>query len=119
MKIYSGKFLASVLMTTAALTINHHLHAAEAGGMQMDHAGEHHEEGKMIHGMGVVQAINTAAGTVTLAHEAIPELSWPAMTMAFKMTGNAAEHVSVGQKVEFELNSEGTDATITKMDPAE
>src|ERR1039457_3409710 len=31
----------------------------------------------------VVRAVNPAKNSVTLAHEAIPSLKWPAMTMAF------------------------------------
>lgn len=67
----------------------------------------------------MVEAIDTKAGTVTLKHEAIAELNWPAMTMPFKVTGNAAANVSVGQKVMFELSGEGNAVTITKIEKAD
>jgi len=40
---------------------------------------------KTAKGVGVVKAIAKTAGTITLDHEAIPEASWPAMTMGFKI----------------------------------
>ncbi|HPE30176.1 MAG TPA: efflux RND transporter periplasmic adaptor subunit [Parvularculaceae bacterium] len=35
---------------------------------------------------GVVKKINPAAKTITIAHEAIPEIGWPAMTMDFAVS---------------------------------
>ncbi len=34
-------------------------------------------------GTGIVKAIDTIKNTITLQHEAITSLGWPAMTMAF------------------------------------
>ena len=56
------------------------------------------------HGVGVVQSVDTAAGRVTIAHEPIKELNWPAMTMGFKVADPALlEHVAPGSKIEFML----------------
>jgi Cu/Ag efflux protein CusF len=105
-------------MLTAALSItNLYAQAAEPAALPMHHATA--AESKVAHGMGVVEAIDTKAGTVTLKHEAIPELNWPAMTMPFKVAGNAAANVSVGQKVMFELSAEGNAVTITKIEKAD
>ena len=35
-------------------------------------------------GTGTVSAVDVAAGKVTLDHDAMPDLGWPAMTMGFK-----------------------------------
>jgi Cu(I)/Ag(I) efflux system protein CusF len=60
-------------------------------------------------GQGVVRAVNTQAGTVTLAHEPIPALGWPAMTMAFRVrSADLLNGVSVGARVHFVLaNNDG------------
>ena len=57
-----------------------------------------------IPGKGVVKKVDAAAGIVKLAHEPIPAIKWPAMTMDFKardaklLTGLKPE-----QKVDFGL----------------
>lgn len=76
---------------------------------QMDdhvgHAG--HAAAQAVEGVGVVRAINAKAGKVTLAHEAIPALKWPPMTMAFKVADAALlKDVAVGQKVRFKLDGQ-------------
>ena len=58
---------------------------------------------KMAKGVGVVTAIDTAAGTITLDHEAIPEAGWPPMVMGFKAAPALLGGVAVGDKVAFEL----------------
>jgi len=64
---------------------------------------------------GVIKALDV--GSVTLAHEAVPSLKWPGMTMAFKITPEQAKGLKVGQKVEFEFTASGMDGTITKIKP--
>jgi Cu/Ag efflux protein CusF len=57
-----------------------------------------------IPGKGIVKKVDAAAGVVKLAHEPIPAIKWPAMTMDFKardaklLTGLKPE-----QKVDFSL----------------
>ena len=68
------------------------------------------------HGVGVVQSIDTAAGRVTIAHEPIKELNWPAMTMGFKVSDPALlQNVAVGKKVEFMLKGKDMSAVITEL----
>ena len=113
MKMYK---LIQAALFASTLAFNHHMLAAEVGGA-MNHA-EHATEAT-VQAVGVVRAIDTAAGTVTLSHDPIPSINWPAMTMAFKVEGNAAKGVEVGQKVNFQLSGEGNDMTITKMEKAD
>lgn len=64
----------------------------------------------MAKGTGTVTAIDKTAGTITLDHGPIPELKWPAMTMAFAATpATLLDMVKVGDKVSFELKM--TDGT--------
>ncbi|WP_035052176.1 efflux RND transporter periplasmic adaptor subunit [Andreprevotia chitinilytica] len=53
-------------------------------------------------GVGVVKAV--AGDQITLAHEPIPSLGWPAMTMAFGLTNPAlSKGLKPGDKVRFSL----------------
>jgi len=64
---------------------------------------------------GVIKAIDAKSGTVTLAHEPVPAIKWPAMTMPFHISPELARGVSVGQRVNFEFTAKGMDGTITKI----
>lgn len=66
-------------------------------------------------GVGVLKVIDAAMGTVTLAHEPVPSLKWPAMTMPFTITRELATGLKVGQKVTFEFTAKGMNGTITKI----
>ena len=55
-------------------------------------------------GQGTVNSVDTKAGTVKLAHGAIPSLNWPAMTMDFMVADKQAlAKLKPGQKVEFKV----------------
>jgi len=58
-------------------------------------------------GTGTVTAIDNGAGTVTLDHTPIPEVSWPAMTMAFEAKPDLLQKIAVGDKVSFEMTMSG------------
>ena len=59
-----------------------------------------------VQATGVVKAMDVKAGTVTIAHQAISALGWPAMTMAFRVASPALlDKAAVGRKVQFTLVS--------------
>jgi Cu/Ag efflux protein CusF len=64
---------------------------------------------------GVVTAIDTAAGKITLDHGPVAELQWPAMKMAFGATANQLNGIAVGDKVAFKFMVTGTSAEITEI----
>lgn len=67
-------------------------------------------------GIGIVKNINAADGIVTLAHEPIKSLNWPAMTMGFKVKDKKLiDNVAPGSKVEFTLVQSGKDYVITSI----
>ena len=66
---------------------------------------------------GTVEAVDAAAGKITISHGPVEALKWPAMTMGFKATPEQVASVQVGQKVEFEFESQGMDGTITQIAP--
>lgn len=62
---------------------------------------------KMPHGHGKVIAVDAKLGKVTLAHEAIAELGWPAMTMGFSVTApKQLAQLKAGDNVEFYLKKD-------------
>ncbi len=58
-------------------------------------------------GVGVIRAIDAAAGRVTIAYDAIEALGWPAGTMPFAV-GRASllEGRGIGERVRFRLESQ-------------
>lgn len=64
---------------------------------------------------GVVEAVDPAAKTVTIAHGPVGALKWPAMTMTFKAPNADLSSIKQGDHVEFEFTSTGMDGTITKI----
>jgi len=73
-----------------------------------------------VAGTGTVKAVDAVKGTVTLAHDPIPALQWPAMTMSFKLRApGAASALKPGARVSFELKREpeGGDYIIESFQP--
>ncbi|EHU2953337.1 TPA: copper-binding protein [Acinetobacter baumannii] len=68
--------------------------------------------------IGVITAIDTKENLLTLNHEAIPAIKWPAMTMGFKVADpGLLNGLTVGQHVEFELKAEGENYIIVAVKP--
>jgi Cu(I)/Ag(I) efflux system periplasmic protein CusF len=56
-------------------------------------------------GTGVITEIDAKAGTLTIKHQPIVSLGWPAMTMGFKAKPAALlKGLKVGQKIGFDAN---------------
>ena len=67
-----------------------------------------------VEGVGVVKKVDAKAGTVTLHHDPIKALNWPAMTMPFKVADKALlDKMKPGAKVLFQLEGQ----TITDVRP--
>lgn len=65
---------------------------------------------------GVVKKVDAAKGSVTLAHGPVPELKWPAMTMAFTVKDKALiDKLAVGKKVDFEFIELGSGYVVTAV----
>lgn len=100
----------------AALVAGAPAFAADMGDMKMNApSGKSDGKQQTVQGMGVVKSVDPDQGTITLAHEAIPALEWPAMTMRFKIDRQLAATVKPGQRVSFELAAGGMGGTIKKI----
>lgn len=68
---------------------------------------------------GTIQSVDREAGAVKIAHEAVPSLNWPAMTMEFKLS-NPQDSVGLkeGEQVEFHFAEESAGQyAITQFSP--
>jgi Cu/Ag efflux protein CusF len=66
--------------------------------------------------MGTVTALDGATGTVSLDHEPIAAISWPAMSMQFNAENSTMlQGIAVGDRVSFELKSASETSTITAI----
>lgn len=82
-------------------------------------AGMHEATPADVQGVGVVKAVDAAKNTLTLQHEAIAAIGWPAMTMPFKVASpELLKHVKVGDKVQFTFRQASTGSTVTAIRPA-
>ena len=69
-------------------------------------------------GVGIVKAIDTVKGTITLQHQAITAIGWPAMTMTFKADPpTLLTMVKVGESVRFTMHPAGMASTVTAIAP--
>ena len=68
-------------------------------------------------GTGKVEALTK--DRLTLSHDPVPALQWPAMTMGFKAPpGGVPTGVKVGGKVRFSfVRSDGGDFEVTRIEP--
>jgi Cu(I)/Ag(I) efflux system protein CusF len=101
----------SVTVLTAGAAV-----AADMSGMKMDPpAASAAAKPQVNHAVGVVKSLDAANGKVTLSHEPVPSIKWPAMTMAFRISKEMAATVKAGDKVNFDFTANGMDATVTKI----
>lgn len=65
---------------------------------------------------GTVKKINAKTGYVTIAHGPVNSLSWPPMTMSFKVKDKATlDKLAVDKKIDFGFVKEGDDYVVTKV----
>lgn len=104
--------MKTLMLAVAVTLVSVVANADDMAGMKMEQAPA---KPAANHTQGVVKALDSAKGTITLAHGAVPTLKWPPMTMTFQITPALAKGIETGQKVDFEFVTQGMDATITKI----
>lgn len=65
---------------------------------------------------GTVTAIDADAGTITIEHGPVPEIGWPAMTMAFEGDEQLRNEVAVGEGISFEFRTGSEGSVITSIE---
>jgi Cu(I)/Ag(I) efflux system periplasmic protein CusF len=73
-------------------------------------------QGQVHKATGKVTKVEKGRESVTIAHESITSLNWPAMTMAFKVKDKAMlDKLKPGAKVDFSFTQAGRDYVITEL----
>jgi Cu(I)/Ag(I) efflux system periplasmic protein CusF len=95
--------LATILTLAAAETAAAQPAAKPMGDMKgMPMPASNIKTGK---GTGAITEIDPKAATLTIKHEAIASLGWPAMTMSFRaVPPSLLKGLKVGQKIGFDAN---------------
>ncbi|MEC4722265.1 copper-binding protein [Noviherbaspirillum sp. CPCC 100848] len=84
-------------------------------GMDMKGQGSD-KQGESHMASATVKSADAAKGTVTLSHEPIKSLKWPAMTMGFSVKDKALfEKLSPGNKVQVEFVKQGSEYVVTSV----
>tara|TARA_R110002167_G_scaffold175773_3_gene375058 strand:- start:1046 stop:1423 length:378 start_codon:yes stop_codon:yes gene_type:complete len=87
--------------------------ASTRSGMPM----EGRQAAMMGAGSGVITAVDAAAGTVTIDHGAIPDVSWPAMAMTFTAPAAVLADARVGDRVAFDVSVHDGVNEVTALRP--
>lgn len=104
--------LAGALMATTAYANPPQMDPNMPGMTGMQHGAKAAE----AHGVGVIRAIDATRRTITLEHQAIASIGWPAMTMMFKVASpELLKGLKVGEKVEFAFHPAGMASTVTAI----
>lgn len=73
-------------------------------------------KGGTHHAKATVKTVDEKQGKVTLAHEPVASLNWPAMTMSFKVKDKALmSKLSTGKKVHVEFLQVGEDYVVQSV----
>ncbi len=112
---------ASAIALIAALSASYSGTApsADMKDMDMKGMGKSHASGSETathRTIAIVKAVDTAGGTVKLAHEPVKSLNWPAMTMGFSVKDKTLfDKLAVGKKVEVEFVQQGSGYVVTAV----
>lgn len=111
--VASGQFLIDSEASLSGVLARLAQQPAEAEAMSATDTHAEHDmeampaEQKMPAGKGRVIDVDVQSSEVTLAHEPIPELGWPSMTMGFSVSNSTQlNHLKPGDQVEFKLKSD-------------
>ncbi len=70
----------------------------------------------VVHASGRIEVIDRDEGVVTIDHDAVPALRWPAATMEFQARREQLEGLSVGDEVRISFQSEGDEAALVSIE---
>ncbi|HET9580115.1 MAG TPA: copper-binding protein [Usitatibacter sp.] len=93
--------------------------AAPAGHEAHSHCGaaaDAQSQGAVYKATGSVKDVNKAAGKVTISHDPVAELHWPAMTMRFGVSDRKLlDELAAGKKVDFRFVQRGKEYVVTAL----
>lgn len=68
-------------------------------------------------GAGVITAVDPTAATITINHEPIRSIGWPAMTMKFNASPAVLREAAVGDRIQFDLTVREGAGEVTAIYP--
>lgn len=110
--------LVAIVTAVAALSFNAYAEEMNMGGESMQNMNMN-RSAKQVTGAkaeGNIKAIDQEKHMVTIAHGAIPEIKWPAMTMGFTATPEQVMGLHEGDHVAFTFSTEGSAAKIESIE---
>lgn len=113
-------------LSAVALTLFASLSVAHAASDDMSHALKHDMSHEMsmtqpaasdiYHGQGVVKKVTQH--TISIAHQPIPALNWPAMTMTFSLPAEGTlPVVNVGEEIAFSFSQQADGYQLASVTP--
>ena len=97
-----------VVSANFLLDAESNLRAAVSGFAKPGSAGADEPAGTAHHADGVIESVDPDTATLSITHEPVASLNWPAMTMEFKLRNAALmKTVSPGQKIAFDFIEQG------------
>lgn len=106
---------AAICFATLALVPINSAFAHDHMDMNMDMS-ETSAKPAFSEGVGLVDAVDKAKGTVTLSHEPIASLGWPAMTMDFSVEDKKIfSKLTAGKKVQFQFVKQHNHYVVTAV----
>ena len=110
--------LPFVILAASAFAQSGDMKGMEMKGMEMKDMGKKPAaRAQAAHkATGVVKKVDSKAGTVTLAHDPVKSLNWPAMTMGFQVKDKMLlDKLPIDRKAEVEFMQRGKDYVITSV----
>jgi Cu(I)/Ag(I) efflux system protein CusF len=109
-KFFAAPLALAAILSSAAALAQHRMDDMKAMDMGAKPAAATH------HASGVVKSVDAGAGVVTLAHDPVKTLNWPAMTMRFQVKDKALlDKLAVGKTVEFDFEQSGKGYVLTSV----
>jgi Cu(I)/Ag(I) efflux system protein CusF len=107
--------LLLAIFAVPALAQTSEMNRTDMKGMKSDAASAKSTAGTH-HATGVVKTVDSTAGAITIAHESIKTLGWPAMTMSFKARDpTLLSRAKPGDYVQFTVVQSGNDYVVTSI----
>lgn len=111
-RIFGLGLFGIIGMTAPALS----LAAPASGGAVLQVAAADNVQPQTVSATGVVKQIEPEQGKVKIAHDPIPALGWPAMTMFFRVKDKTVlEGIAAGDSVRFEMDKDAKGLVIMRM----
>lgn len=111
--------MKAVLFATLSVVFSAGLQAAEHQheNMNMDMTNDSAAE-QVFQGTGVVKSVDYDTKKVTIDHEAIPAIGWPAMTMRFTFTeaSDSIRNLKPGSHVNFSFVQQGNISLLKSIE---